>query len=522
MLALGLAIFYLLGIIAPLVSPTHYAIYHLNGNISPIVVPILFYLTVLWLLLTALILLAQRPGRLRIVIWSTVILSMPWLLLENFSALTQWPIPHSVNLTAFGVTLVAPFLLWFLWKPAFLPLFERIQRMVVTMIAFVSLSGLIILGQIFWFTWQARNLNRPRAMHQKQLTSPTHLPKKRIVWLVLDELSYQQVYEKRFPGLQLPAFDQLAKQSNTFTHAIPVGIQTEIVLPSLMTGIKIDRITASGDGQLVLHDATADRWQSFDPHQTVFEDALKNGYSTAIDGWYNPYCRILGAVSDYCFWSSHISPGAPGLYSDRSVVENLSMPFRRLFGRALSYLFGRRSADPYKNLTAQLHTDDYKEIYVTADRFLADSSIDFLFLHLPIPHPEGIYNRRTFRLTTSGDSSYIDNLVLADRYLAHLRLVLEQRGEWDSSAIVVMGDHSWRTQLLWSKGDAWTREDEIASRGAQFDDRPAYIVKLPNQQKGAHIDDRFAAVRTRALLDGIITNSIKTPEDLAAWVRQQN
>ena len=190
--------------------------------------------------------------------------------------------------------------------------------------------------------------------------------------------------------------------------------------------------------------------------------------------------------------------------------------------RALSYLFGRRSADPYKNLTAQLHTDDYKEIYVTADRFLADSSIDFLFLHLPIPHPEGIYNRRTFRLTTSGDSSYIDNLVLADRYLAHLRLVLEQRGEWDSSAIVVMGDHSWRTQLLWSKGDAWTREDEIASRGAQFDDRPAYIVKLPNQQKSAHIDDRFAAVRTRALLDGIITNSIKTPEDLAAWVRQQN
>ena len=36
------------------------------------------------------------------------------------------------------------------------------------------------------------------------------------------------------------------------------------------------------------------------------------------------------------------------------------------------------------------------------------------------------------------------------------------------------------------------------------------------------IDERFDALHTRAMFDAIMTNRIKTPEDLAAWVRQQN
>jgi len=140
---------------------------------------------------------------------------------------------------------------------------------------------------------------------------------------------------------------------------------------------------------------------------------------------------------------------------------------------------------------------------------------------MPVPHPGGIYDRKNSAFTT-GHASYVDNLALADRYLAHVRLILEQRGEWNPSTVVVMGDHAWRTKLVWAGSESWTAEDQAASHGAQFDDRPAYIVKLPNQQQSARIDDRFDAVRTRALLDGIITNRIKTPEDLASWVRQQN
>jgi hypothetical protein len=139
---------------------------------------------------------------------------------------------------------------------------------------------------------------------------------------------------------------------------------------------------------------------------------------------------------------------------------------------------------------------------------------------MPIPHPGGIYSRRTSAFVTS-NASYIDNLVLADSYLTHVRQVLQRQGQWDSSTIIVMGDHSWRT-MLWDPTVIWTAEDQAASHGGKFDDRPAYIVKLPQQQLSAHIEAPFAAIHTRALMDCIMSNQIRSSDDLANWVKQQS
>jgi hypothetical protein len=83
-----------------------------------------------------------------------------------------------------------------------------------------------------------------------------------------------------------------------------------------------------------------------------------------------------------------------------------------------------------------------------------------------------------------------------------------------------MGDHSWRTKLVWMNTPLWTAEDQAASNGGQFDDRPAYIVKLPHQTTAARIDSRFAATRTRDLLDGILDGSIRSVPELAALAQQ--
>ena len=118
-------------------------------------------------------------------------------------------------------------------------------------------------------------------------------------------------------------------------------------------------------------------------------------------------------------------------------------------------------------------------------------------------------------------SSYLDNLALTDKLLGHIRGELEQRGEWDASTVVVMADHSWRTKMFWEDLPDWTKEEQIASRGGEFDDRPAYIVKLPEQQTGARIDAPFAALNTRKLLDALLSQNIRSKEDLAAWAKQQ-
>jgi arylsulfatase A-like enzyme len=166
-----------------------------------------------------------------------------------------------------------------------------------------------------------------------------------------------------------------------------------------------------------------------------------------------------------------------------------------------------------------LHIADYQALLDAADKELDDRYLNFVLLHLPIPHPGGIYNRAAGEFALK-HSSYVDNLALTDKCLAHLRARLEESQEWDSSTIVIMGDHSWRTKLAWRASPDWSKEDEIASQGGRFDDRPAYIVKLPQQRVGRRIEEPFAALNTRKLLDALLTQNIRSPEDLSVWAQQ--
>jgi hypothetical protein len=173
-----------------------------------------------------------------------------------------------------------------------------------------------------------------------------------------------------------------------------------------------------------------------------------------------------------------------------------------------------RSADQVLN--AQLHIDDYKKIYAAGDTALTNPSLDFVLLHLPIPHPNGIYDRHRGVLTT-GHSTYLDNLALVDKYLAHVREILIQQHRWDSATILIMGDHSWRTRLLWVTDPRWSPEEQGASHGGQFDDRPFYALKLPQQTTPAKYAAPFHATNTRPLLDALLRHEISTPSQLAQW-----
>ncbi len=346
----------------------------------------------------------------------------------------------------------------------------------------------------------------------------------RVIWIILDELSYRQVYEQRFSGLSLPAFDSIAKESTVFTHVVPAGAYTEEVVPSLMTGVPVDGIRASSSGkQLFLQNPVTRAWQTFDQHQTIFEDALHAGYSTAAAGWYNPYCRILPQVLDRCFWTFTL-PYPGEILASQSPAKNIKRQLLRRIEAVAVWPPALRLVPQPDTLEPDRHIEDFREIRAAGDSILSDRDANFVFLHLPVPHPNGIYNRRSKILTSSSKSyqdSYIDNLALADRYLAHIRELLQKQGEWDSSTIVIMGDHSWRTSFIWSKSGDWTPEDEAASHGGQFDDRPAYIVKLPQQQQASRIDAPFKAIRTRALLDALIAGRLHTADDLDRWTKEQ-
>jgi hypothetical protein len=513
--AFGLTMLPMLPVIAPLIEPSHSLIYHFDGPPSAVFYPVMIGIGLLWLLLTGILMFASKPGRARLILWSALMFMLPWILLKVCAILLGWPMPHRLSLLIFMAGIAATAIFLANWKPSFQRVFDHVQEFTAILLAFCAFSGVLVVGHLCWSGWQTRFTNAAMPLHHRAAAQST--PHPRVIWLILDELSYRQVYEHRLPSLDLPAFDRLAAQSIVFTHVFPAGFKTEYVIPSLMSGIPADSMRASPDGrQLSLHNPVQHRWQLFDPHQTVFQDALDRGYNTAISGWYNPYCRLMSQVLDSCFWTNRLRSRGD-ISPHQTLIANTAALVSAPADLAQHFISWRQQDATRDEVEAQSHIDDYNEIFTASDARLNDSSIDFLFLHLPIPHPYGIYNRRTHQLST-GPSTYIDNLALADTYVAHLRSQLEEHGQWDSSTILIMGDHSWRTAPMWAWTSAWTHEEQEASDSGHFDDRPAYILKLPHQQLPAHVDTPYPAIRTRALLEALMDQRIQSPQELEDWV----
>jgi hypothetical protein len=521
--ALGLTTIFLAQLIEPLVRPSHDLVYHWSGRPLALFGPTLVDVLILFLLLAGLLCSAQYGRVWRSTVWAALLLSLPWIIFHQIERIRPGAVPHWFRLPPFFLVFIACPLLVALWSRRAQEQRERVIESATMVLAVMALSGALVISQLLWFWWKARGLNRPLPLHQATEVATTNGAKRppRILWILLDELSYQQVYQRRYSDLQLPAFDALAADSTVFTDVVPTANYTEIAIPSLLSGQMIGANRSTADGLLMVRSPEGGAWRRFDGRETVFQDALNAGYSTAVAGWYNPYCRILDDVLDRCYWTDDYME-KNGLVADGTFKSNLASSADTILQaptlrRVLQWTLHVPATIEHQKDGA--HLRDYRDLARAGDEVLLDSSARFVFLHLPIPHPNGIYDRRTQRLTAE-NTTYIDNLALADRYLAHVRKLLESSGQWDSSAVLVMGDHSWRTSLVWERFPEWTPEEQKASLG-QFDERPAYIVKLPGQTSGARIDTPFRAIETRALVDGLLAGTIGSAEELKAWAQSQ-
>jgi hypothetical protein len=379
-------------------------------------------------------------------------------------------------------------------------------------LAFFALFGLLVIAQLAWGWWRARDLNTTGLRADRFLATvnaaPTH---PRVIWVLLDELSYRQIYESRYPGVDLPAFDRLRGESTIFTHVVPAGYYTERVLPALMRGGPVQDIRGTDTGDLQIRASRSGPWMDFDSRDNVMADAVRDGYRIGIDGWFNPYCRFFPGLLDRCLWTRR-SVWTPHFAGDSHWWGQAIAINRAVVVALLSHL--HLNSHAAEDSMARNSSNEYSTLLAESDAMLADHRLDFVFLHMPVPHPPGFYNRHSGRFESVG-RNYLDNLVLADKTLAHIRATLGN--EWQNDTIVIMGDHSWRTPM-WKTDSSWSAEDQRAS-GGLFDPRPGYIVKLAGQKTGAQIDSGYDALRTRLLLDRIFDGRIATPQQLADWVQ---
>ena len=317
----GAAILILLLRVWPHLSNYHPAIYHTFLPMRSVIWGVLIDLGICTLLAALLFhYLGKSETGLRTAVWAFVAAGLVSPLLSALTALHRAPIPYlNANVVSAVILLAALLLRWLR------PLDYR--RAVHGFGILLVLGGCTMLWMIPELLYQgvfAQGTDAPVPVTHPALVSArksSPADGARIVWLLFDELSYDQTFEHRFPGLAMPAFDQFKSESVVFTDLKPAGYYTERVIPGFFLGKTVENIRSQLDGQPLFKFDGSDRWQPFDARKTVFADAQRLGWTTGVAGWYNPYCRILAGTLDYCYW--RMGDGqSDGALPDHSAWEN--------------------------------------------------------------------------------------------------------------------------------------------------------------------------------------------------------
>jgi hypothetical protein len=319
----------------------------------------------------------------------------------------------------------------------------------------------------------------------------------RVVWIIFDEMDYRLSFPERPGSLCMPAFDRFSSEAVQLSNALSPADATSVSVPALLHGSKVREFRPTGPQTAEVRYEDSLRPEPWNSNQTIFGMARRMNLNSAVIGWYLPYCRALNDLS-VCEWT----PMSSAMNSTGSGFgEILINQNRRLFETSLLSPFGQ-------SLTVKEHVRSIESSVRHARQAVSDERLGLVFLHFPVPHPPAVYDRfrQTMTKSNSPISGYIDSLALADRVLGQLRGEMEQCGLWDKTTVLVTADHSFRSS--------------VALDGKK-DPRVPYILKLAGQSRGERYDRLFHTVRTRALLEAILSGKLHSPEQVIGWMGQQ-
>jgi len=167
-----------------------------------------------------------------------------------------------------------------------------------------------------------------------------------------------------------------------------------------------------------------------------------------------------------------------------------------------------------KRVTLEEHMQAYLAIMMHARGQIRDNRLSFVLLHIPIPHPPGIYDRHRHVLRAGGN--YLDNLVLADDTLGMLIREIDASPSASQTTLIVTSDHSWRTPM-WRQDQGWSAEEEQVS-GGQFDSRPVLLAHFPQQASGQEVTALLPEMLEHDMIAGMLLGQIKNANDLDVFL----
>ena len=328
----------------------------------------------------------------------------------------------------------------------------------------------------------------------------TAQPAPRFVWIIFDEWDQYLTFQDRAAGLALREIDRFRSQSLYGETVFPPAHDTQESLPSLVTGRIVETTRRTAPNELLLTYAGTNQTVPWSQQPNIFQDVRKLGVNAALTGFFHPYPRVLGNdVVESSSISSLTLYQEPSFWNDvhglNKVYRMAESPLHRVPLIARSGLIDDwRSRQTFKVA--------YLDILDHALRLAKRPEIGLALLHMPVPHPPAIYDRKQGELTAENrHGSYTDNLALADVTLGQLRAAMEASGQWDNSFVLLTSDHPLR------------------GKGPKHPWIP-FLLKTPGQKEGLAYQQPFNSVLTHDLILAVVHGELHNPQDVSKWLDQ--
>ena len=344
---------------------------------------------------------------------------------------------------------------------------------------------------------------------------------RRVVWLLFDELDASVAFSPGAP-VALPEFDKLKNEGFSHLGVQPSSFKTLTAIPELTIGRRVSVAVPADPNTLIL--TTGDASESWSSTQTIFDWASGRGLRVGVVGFYHPYCRVFPDVLSACI----VEPMERGAFATGSNVVKSATP--RSESVALRLLQEWQIARARVLMLASPNSDDTREIEIPRRRraqlrafrklrdaaleYSADPRLDFVFLHMPIPHPLGIYDRDSGDYSLDRSRNYIDNLVLVDKTLGEIRASIQEASLDQRTVLVVGSDHPMRE--FWREFSFWTEEMERIFSARKSETIPLFVV-TPEAQP-ARYEGPLGALVVYDLLKLLINGGSPEAADWSNWM----
>lgn len=337
---------------------------------------------------------------------------------------------------------------------------------------------------------------KPRIKFTKRLPAEKilHTHENKVIWLLLDEFDMRLGFESRPEGIKLPNLDKFLESSLYATQALPPCHCTEISIPALITGQMVKETTVSAN-ECILNLESTNKNIPLTSCKTVFETAHKNGFNSAVSGWYHPYERLIGHQLDTC-------------RSYEPANQENSLPkqgIAYIFGLLRSLIETPRYSPFGQSLSVKQWIKTWDYILRDSIEFSTRKDLDLIYLHWTIPHAPYIYDTKTktCSLKNSPIKGYFGNLELADKGFGMLLHSLDEIGELENTSFVISSDHWWR---------------EAGQYDGRIDQRVPFIVKLPGMNKQYKYTKKFNTVLSSNLVLDLLDRKISDVDTLVSWL----